>query len=289
MPLYKLHEQRADLDAPVLVVHLEGWIDAGSAASGAMNALLNTLDTTLVASFDVDVVLDQRARRPLMRVADGVNTGLSWPQIELRAARDGQGRDVLLLSGAEPDYQWRAMAQDVHALGAQLGVRMMVGLGAFPSPVPHTRPTPLVCTATSSELAGSIGFMPGTFEVPAGFEAVVERAFADAGTPAVGLWARVPHYVAAMFYPSASVTLLEALASLAGLELDLGELRQTAEDVQARLALSVSADPRFTTLVERLEAQADLAEQDAEGGPFGNLPTGDEIAAELEQFLRDQE
>ena len=283
MPLYTVHIQPEDMRDPVLVVQLEGWIDAGTASSGAMNALLNTFDTTLVASFHVDHLLDQRARRPFLKVSDGVSTGLSWPKIELKWARDHEGRDILLLSGPEPDYQWRSFARDVRDLCRELGVTRMYGLGAFPSPVPHTRPVPLVCTASTPEMAAEVGFMPGTFEVPAGIQAVLERGLAGAGMPAVGLWARVPHYLAAMPYPAASLALLECLARLAPLDIDLTELRRATNETRERLDLMMAADPRFPGLIEGLEAQADDA------GGFTNLPTGDELAAEFERYLRDQE
>jgi len=286
--LYTVHVQPDDLRDPVLVVQLEGWIDAGVAGNGAMT-LLNTLDTTLVASFHVDYLLDQRARRPFLQVADGVNAGLSWPTIDLQWARDHEGRDILLLSGPEPDYQWRNFAGDVRDLCRDLGVRRMFGLGAFPSPVPHTRPVPLVCTASSADLAEEVGFMPGTFEVPAGIQAVLERSFAGSDIPAVGLWARVPHYVAAMPYPAASLALLEGLGRLAPLDLDLSELRRASIEARERLDLLLAADPRFPELVQRLEEQVDAEAGETNGGGFGNLPTGDELAAELERFLREQE
>jgi len=37
-----------------------------------------------------------------------------------------------------------------------------------------------------------------------------------AGTPTVSLWARVPHYVAAMPFPEASAALLDGLAGRLG-------------------------------------------------------------------------
>ena len=289
MALYTVHLQPDDLREPVLVVQLEGWIDAGTAGNGAMNALLNALDTTLLASFHVDYLLDQRARRPFLKVADGVSSGLSWPAIELFSARDHEGRDILLLSGPEPDYQWRNFARDAVELGRELGVRQMYGLGAFPSPVPHTRPVPLVCTASTAEAAQEVGFMPGTFEVPAGIQAVLERGFAGADIPAVGLWARVPHYLAAMPYPAASLALLERLAQLAQLDLDLTELRRATVEARERLDLLVAADPRFPDLVSGLEAQVDAAAGSDDASGFGNLPSGDELAAEFERFLREQE
>src|SRR5205085_36572 len=173
-------------------------------------------------------LLDQRARRPIMRVVDGVNTGLSWPRIQLGAAKDRAGHDILVLHGPEPDFQWRGFARDVRTLCADLGVRLMVGLGAFPSPVPHTRPVPLVSTATSEELARRVGFMPGAQEVSCGIHAVLERGFAGTDVPAIGIWARVPHYAAPMPYPAASLALLRALEDIGELEFDLSALSAAA-------------------------------------------------------------
>ncbi|MDQ4096758.1 MAG: PAC2 family protein [Actinomycetota bacterium] len=161
----------------------------------------------------------------------------------------------------------------------------MVGLG-FPSPVPHTRPTRLVATATTEALVRTVGFIPGEQQVPAGMEGVLERAFADAGVPAIGLWAPVPYYLAAMPYPSASVALLETLSSVAELELELDDLREAADGVRERIDGFVRENPQFAELVERLELQA--ASELAVSG-FGDLPTGDELAAEFERFLREQE
>ena len=151
MSLYELHE-RPEMHEPVLVMTLEGWIDAGLGAGAAVAALLGSVATELLASFDVDTLLDHRARRPIMRIVDGVNSGLMWPEIQLRHGQ-ASGRDMLLLVGPEPDHQWRAFADAVAELAAIFDVRMVVGLGAFPAPVPHTRPSRLASTATTAELA----------------------------------------------------------------------------------------------------------------------------------------
>ncbi|MEJ7584177.1 MAG: PAC2 family protein, partial [Acidimicrobiales bacterium] len=134
---YELHEQ-PQLDHPLLVMALEGWIDAGYAASNAMSTLLAGLDTKPVATFDADELLDHRARRPIMHLVDGVNTALSWPGIELRSATDLAGKDLLLLVGAEPDHSWRAFSAAVLDLAGRFGVCMIIGLGAYPAAVPHT-------------------------------------------------------------------------------------------------------------------------------------------------------
>ena len=163
MSLYELHA-RPPLDRPVLVVGMEGWIDAGLGAATAMATLLGAVNTEPVATFDVDTLLDHRARRPIVRIVDGVNTGLRWPEIQLRGGHDADGHDLLLLLGPEPDHQWRAFTAAVGELATSFGVGLVIGLGAFPAPVPHTRPARLASTATTSELAHRVGFLPGALD-----------------------------------------------------------------------------------------------------------------------------
>src|SRR5437879_442252 len=137
-----------DVTDPVLVVQLDGWIDAGIGASAAMAHLVQDMDTHLVATFDSEALIDYRSRRPVMHLVEGVNTGLTWPGIELRAGVDAEGNDVLLLAGAEPDALWKGFTTDVVHLINELGVGLVVGLGAYPAPVPHTRSTRLSTSAT---------------------------------------------------------------------------------------------------------------------------------------------
>ena len=283
--MYERHSEVA-LDTPVLVVAMEGWIDAGLGAGAAIAALLNQTDTQPIATFDADILLDQRARRPVVRIENGVNTGLTWPTIQLRAGKDRAGNDVLFLVGPEPDVQWRAFTRAVVQLSQQLNVRLVVGLGAFPAPVPHTRPTRLAATATAPELAAMVGFVGGIIEVPAGIAAALERGFADAGVPAVGLWARVPHYAAAMPYPAASAALIDGLRRVAGLEFDAGELTAAAAMSASQLDELIANSEEHTAMVRQLEEQIDAAEGEQSDLDLSRLPSGDEIAAELERFLR---
>jgi proteasome assembly chaperone (PAC2) family protein len=281
--LYELVEQPS-LEEPLLIVTLEGWVDAGLGAATALAAVLGSIPTELVASFDVDTLLDHRARRPVVRIVDGVNTGLMWPEIQLRSGRTGSGRDLLVLVGPEPDHQWRAFGTAIAELAGTFGVSLVVGLGAFPAPVPHTRPARLAATATSADLAHKVGFIPGTIDVPAGVQAVLERQFAELGVPAVGLWARVPHYAAAMPYPEASAILLEGLEHLTGVAVDSSELRAAARSTRQRLDELVANSEEHAALVQQLEAAADAESEH----PFGSIPSGDELAAELERFLREE-
>ena len=276
--------QRPSLDEPLMIMTLEGWVDAGLGAAAALAAIIGSVPTEVVANFDVDTLLDHRARRPVVRIVDGVNTGLMWPEIQLRSGRAENGQDLLFLVGPEPDHQWRAFARAVAELAGVFGVRQVVGLGAFPAPVPHTRPARWVATATSTELAHQVGFIPGTIDVPAGVQAALERQFAELGVPAVGLWARVPHYAAAMPYPEASVVLLEGLEHLTGVRTDTAELRTAAQSSRERLDELVANSEEHVALVHQLEAAIDSESE----RPLGVIPPGDELAAELERFLREE-
>ena len=196
---------------------------------------------------------------------------------------DRSGHDVLLLTGAEPDHSWRAFAKASVDLALEFGARLVTGLGAYPAPVPHTRATRVVSTATTPELAKQVGFMPGRIDVPGGIAAAIERRCADVGLPAVGLWAQVPHYASAMPYPGASLALIEALDRIADIQFDAGDLADEAAQTRGRLDQLVSDSPEHIDLVRQLEAQVDALES----GDMAEM-TGDELAAEFERFLRDQ-
>lgn len=288
--LYELHE-RPTLDHPVLVLAPEGWIDAGLGGGGALATLQAAIPTALVASFDTDELLDYRARRPVSVIIDGVYEDLGWHAIELRAGKDENGQDVLVLAGPEPDRRWKAFAEAIGDLAQMFGVRMMVGLGAFPAPVPHTRTPTIVASATTSDLANSVGVIAGRIQAPSGVLAAIERRFATIGIPAIGLWARVPHYAATMPYPEASVLLLEGLAKVAGVQVDTTALRESADEVRRKLDELTANSTQHTSLVRQLEGQYDAQvnlDDVALAGGWGNLPTGDELAAELEKYLRDE-
>jgi hypothetical protein len=287
--LYRL-DAEPDVDGPVLVLAMEGWIDAGLGAAAAASALLEQIPTEVIATFDADELIDHRARRPVMRIHDGLNTGLTWPDIHLRHGIDREGHDVLVLVGPEPDMRWHAFVADVVGLAQRFGVRLVVGLGAFPGPAAHTRPVRLASTATTPELAAQVGFLPGVLDVPSGIHAALERGFADATppVPAVGLWARVPHYVSAMPYPAASACLLEGLHDVAGIALRTDDLRAAAVVAGERIEALIANSDEHRSMVEQLERQEDAAEWrlgglgSVLGGP---IPTGDEIAAELQRYL----
>lgn len=284
MALYELHT-RPELDRPVLLVALEGWIDAGYGAGRAVDALIAQSDSVHVATFDADTLLDFRARRPVLHLVDGVNTGLSWSSTELHALRSPNGTDVLLLTGVEPDHAWNAFSDTVRDLATELGVRMQLGLGAYPAGVPHTRPVGLSATASTEELANTVGFIRGTIDVPAGVEAVIERRFAELGIPAIGIWAQVPHYAATMRYPAASARLIEGINQLAGSDFGIDALPDEIAEVRTHIDSLIDGNPEHVAMLRQLEAQADEAVEDQ----LTDLPSGDDLAEELQRFLREQE
>ncbi len=286
--LYRLHSERR-LERPVLIVGLEGWVDAGLGAATAVATMVAASDSDLIATFDSDHFLDQRARRPIVHLVDGVNTEMTWPQTQLRAAEDAAGRDVLYLVVPEPDFHWRGFVDASVQLAKRFEVRLVVALGAFPAPAPHTRPVRLVATAppTSSELIDRVGRTRGELEVPAGVSSALEIGFAESAIDMVTIWARVPHYVAAMAFPEASAALIDGVAKVTGLSYDTSELRRAADASRRQVDEVIASNREHVEMVRKLEHAVDASE----GNPLGieTLPSGDELAAELEKFLRDEE
>ncbi len=284
--LYELHAYRA-VESPVLLLATESWLDAGFGAQGAIAATLGTIPTEVLATFTADEFIDFRARRPTARISDGILAGLNWPEIQLRAGQDGAGQSVLVLVGPEPDMAWHAFIGAVVGLAEELGVRLVVSLGAYAAAVPHTRPVRLMAIATVAELAARVGVVAGTTEVQAGIQTALQEGFADVDIPAIGIWARVPHYLAALPYPAASAALVEALATVAGLELDAGELHAAAASVLTQIDEVLATSEEHRELVRGLEAVFDGEE--VTPLDFSSLPSGDELAAELERFLRGEQ
>lgn len=280
-----------ELNEPVLVVAMDGWIDAGAGAANAMSALLSSTGAEVVAEFDADRLLDHRARRPVMHLVNGLITGLTWPAIELRAGTDADGNDLLLLIGAEPDFEWQTFADAVVDLADDYDCRMIIGLGAYPAPVAHTRSTALSVTTSSADLSDTLhGYVRGTLDVPGGIHAVIDVVANAAGIPALGLWAQVPHYVASMPYPAASVALLEGLGDVAGLRVEQGQLPSDAKATRIRLDELVAENVQHQTMVTQLEEMMDQGLGGPDDAPtfgFDHLPSGDELAEELQEFLRE--
>ena len=264
-----------DLIAPVLIAAFDGWVDAGSAATTALEQLLD--EAVDVATFDPDALFDYRARRPTLQIVDGRLAELTWPELVVRRVRFGE-RDLLVLAGPEPDDRWHAFADDMLDIARRLGVVEWVSLGAIPAAVPHTRDVPILgTTSEEGRLRGDIQPGPaGLLRVPAAAISVLEMAMAEGGIPAVGYFAQVPHYVSGP-YPAASLALVEALGRHLVITLPTGDLADEARQLRTRLDTATALEETTRTYVERLEAMVD--EQ--------RLPSGDDLIGEIERFLRE--
>ena len=286
---YVLHEPLPSLDTPVMIVMLTGWIDASGAAAAAMTTVQEEWAVRPLATFDGDTFIDYRARRPTMELREGVNVRLVWADIELHVGQDSEGHDVLTLSGPEPDSQWRKFADVVSTLAVELGVQQMVALGAYPFATPHTRDPRLSSSSPSADVVANVPYLKNSVDVPAGMGAVLEHAFTDKGMPALGIWAQVPHYVSAMSYPAATLALLTGLHDVAGLVVDATGIRQETIIQRQRLDQLVASSDDHRSMVNQLEELYDQAQQQNDLLGTGLIPTGDELAAEFERFLRDQD
>lgn len=265
------------LAAPVLIAAFDSWVDAGSASTTAAAALLSE-DATVVATFDPDQLFDYRARRPTLEIENGRPSSLTWPELAVRRARVGD-RSVLVLAGPEPDFRWRELAADAVQLTRQLRVAEWISLGAIPAAVPHTRPVPVLGTESRPGLLkGEVRPGPaGLLRVPSAALSVLDIAVSEAGIPAVGYFAQVPHYVNGP-YPPAALALLNAVAGHLGVELPLGGLLGEAQALRTRLDTATTVDETTREYVKRLEAMVDEE----------RLPAGDELISEIERFLRER-
>jgi proteasome assembly chaperone (PAC2) family protein len=270
------------LNRPILISAFKGWNDAAQSATGALEFLGRQWEATRFGSIDPDPFFDFQTTRPTVRLTDGVTREIVWPELELWEGRiAGTGRDAVLLSGTEPNLRWRKLCDTVIAAARDLNVEMVVSLGALLADVPHTRPVQITGIAGDAALVERLGFSQTRYEGPTGIVGVLHDSCMRAGLTCVSLWAPVPHYVAAVPSPKASLALLRSLEEVLEIELDTEELEQASGEYEERLDEAVAAEPEVRSLVERLERQMDEQEISS-----GDLPSGDSIAREFQRFLR---
>ena len=278
-------EQRPDgLRAPALVCAFTGWNDAGDAASAALQFVGASLGATRFARIDPEEFFDFQATRPRIKLVDGRTRRITWPEVEIYAARAPRApRDLVLVQGAEPSMRWRAFCRLVVDLAEALGTQLVVTLGALLADVPHSRPVPITGLSSDESLVERLGLAPSSYEGPTGIVGVLHSACQEAGMPSASLWASVPHYVAAAPNPKAALALVRKLESLVGVSVDAEELENAAADYERQVSLAVQSDPDVQAFVERLERAAE--EEEPEIRPQ-DLPSGDVLAREFQRFLR---
>jgi predicted ATP-grasp superfamily ATP-dependent carboligase len=281
--------QRAGL---VLVHDLAGEFDAAHAGALAGAQLLAGLPHEVIARFDADSLVDYRAHRPRMTFNSDHYESFAAPQILLYAMEDDAGTPFLLLHGAEPDYAWERFVAAVTQLVERLGVTSVVSLQAIPMPVPHTRPVTVTAHATRRQLIEPYPVYWGEMRIPGHVSALLELRLGEAGVDALGVAAHVPHYLAQATYPAASLTLLEHLERLTGLHLPTETLREAAEANRTEIDEQIGRSADNTAVVAALEQQYDSFTAAREGTDLlvgGEMPSAEELGAEFERFLADQD
>ncbi|MGB2922007.1 MAG: PAC2 family protein [Mycobacterium sp.] len=282
----------ADGRGPVLIHAFEGFSDAGRAIKLAAEHLKDTLDTELVASFAMDDLLDYRSRRPLMTYKTDHFTHYDEPELNLYALHDSVGTPFLLLAGLEPDLRWERFITAVRLLTERLGVRRVIGLGAIPMAVPHTRPITLTAHSNDKELIADHQPWVSEVQVPGSVSSLLEFRMAQHGHEVVGFTVHIPHYLAQTDYPSAAETLLAEVARSGSLQIPTAALAQAAAEVQDKINEQVAASPEVAQVVEALERQYDAFVAAQENRSLlahdEDLPSGDELGAEFERFLAQQ-
>jgi len=291
--LYQVAGDPPPLEDPVLLLGLDGFVDAGNAARLAVGAIREGREERAVARFDADQLVDYRARRPPLQFDTDHWVGYRAPELDLVALSDTAGTDYLLLSGPEPDTQWERFVAAVEQLVRRLGVRLIINMSAIPLAVPHTRPIGVTAHGTRRELTEGHQAWFTSAEVPGSAAALLEYRLGERGLAAMGFAVHVPHYLARLEYPQAARVLLDHVGLAAGLYLPTESLSKAAERSETEIAGQMAESEEITQIVRALEKQYDAVASGRGGRPTGGLggelPTADELAAEVERFLADQD
>jgi predicted ATP-grasp superfamily ATP-dependent carboligase len=275
-----------------MLYHLDGFIDAGGAGRQVAAHLLATLEHTEVARFDVDSLIDYRSRRPAMIFTKDHWESFEAPELAVHLLRDPAGTPFLLLNGLEPDREWETFASAVLQLSDALKVRLVASFHGIPMGVPHTRPLGVTGHATKPDLIDGYQPLVDKLQVPGSATALIELRMGEASRAAVGFAVHVPHYLAHAAYPAAAVTLLSAVQRATGLSLPSDALREAAQATDAEIARQVADSADVTEVVRSLEQQYDAfaAERhDLLDGQPENMPTAEELGAQFERFLAEQQ
>lgn len=276
-----------------LVILLTGFTDAGSAVSGLIEHLTEGCEPQPVAVYDNDRLLDYRARRPIMVFEHDHLSEYRPARLELALAHDALGQPFLLLSGYEPDFAWNAFVSSVLGFADEFAVASVAWVHAIAMPVPHTRPIGTTVSGNRLDVATSLSVWRPRTQVPATAGHLLEYRFAERGDRVVGFVLLVPHYLADTENPDAMIAGAERLMTATGLMLPVDALAQAREEYYAKVDEQVAGNDELSHMLRTLESRYDAymaardPESDADEGGFDeqDLPSADEIAAELERYL----
>jgi proteasome assembly chaperone (PAC2) family protein len=268
---------RPDLHDPILLVAFEGWSDAGDAASTALSWLRDRWASEPLAEIDGEEFYDFSETRPQVRLDGEVRT-IEWPLVELTWGNDA-GRDIIALSGSEPQNRWKTFSRQVLGIADALGIDMVLSFGALLTDVPHTVDTRVIGTSTDTELLAAHGLQRSGYEGPTGIVGVLHDAFGAVGVRTASLWAPVPSYVPGAPSPKAALALVRRAAEILDIGVVTTDLEIASAAYERQVTEVVADDEEMTEYVERLE-QRYAEERD--------VPTAADLVAEVERFLREQ-
>jgi proteasome assembly chaperone (PAC2) family protein len=264
---------------PVMISAFEGWNDAAGAATGVVDHLIDVWDARVVAALDPEDFYDFQMNRPVVGTNEQGMRRITWPSTQLYVVRPpGSHRDVVLLRGIEPNMRWRQFCAELLAGADELGVRLVVTLGALLAETPHTRPIQVTGTATEVELEDRLDLEPSSYEGPTGIVGVLQDACTRVDLPAVSFWAAVPHYLPQPPCPKATLALLGQLEDLLEIAIPLGDLPEESRAWDRGVAELEEEDEEMADYVRSLEEAQDTAE----------LPeaSGEANAREFERYLK---
>lgn len=279
------HEGRG----PVLIHALDGFLGAGSAARLAGDQLRSGRGE-VIHEFDLDEMFDYRARRPMIAFRENHYTDYDAPTLQIVLEHDSNGEPYMLLVGPEPDFQWERFISEVHDVVEEYDVPLTLGLGAVPMGVPHTRPPMITAHGTRAELVDRQNLWSAQVTVPSSAQALLEFRLGELGHDAAGYVVHVPHYLAQIDYPPAALALIDALVDRTGLSIDVEPLRVRQGDAIKEIEAQIE-EQGGAALLGGLEEQYDAFTRGAAQSLLANdqeLPSGDEIADQFEQFLARQ-
>ena len=268
----------------MLVAAFRGWNDGAQGASLAASFLAQSWDARRFADVDPEEFFDFQATRPHVVLEEGLTRRINWPEtVFYHAPVPGTERDGVLVLGIEPNLRWRTFSEEVVELAHDLGVELVVTLGALLADVPHTRPAPVTGSASDAKLVEELGLASSRYEGPTGIVGVVHDACRRAGVPSASLWAAVPHYASLAASPKAALALSERLAALLGTEFELADLERASAAYERQVSEAVASDEETEAYVRELERRRDAL------GDELDVPSGETLAAELTRFLREHE
>ena len=277
-------DHRPELERPILVAAFRGWNDGAQAASLAAGYLAKTWGAERFADVDPENFFDFQATRPHVSLEEGLSRRIDWPETAFYHARpEGLDRDIVLLLGIEPNLRWRTFTDLVVGLARDVGIELLITLGALLADVPHTRSAPVTGSASDKELVERLGHSATRYEGPTGIDGVIHDLCGQSGIPSASLWAAVPHYVSLTPSPRGALALCERLGDVLGIQIEADELEEAARNYEEQVSEAVASDEETAAYVDELERRSDQLDDATE------LPSGDALAAELTRFLRERD